>query len=155
MLSKDIEDYLMKGIHGHKETKLAERRKFLGTLRERIIIALTQSQIRESGIYPQIETAFKNHRDAHLYLNGNMNYSELSKYTQLATKYNIDYTIVTNKDYNSNIGLAFAYNYAIDKDEIYVKSKIEKKATTKNTKKKSFFDLFSKVFKRRTRGSQK
>lgn len=144
----------MKGIHGNKETKLSERRKFLGTLRERIIIVLTQSQIRESGIYPQVETAFKNNRDAHLYLNGNMNYNELSKYTQLANKFKIEYTIVTNKDYNSDIGLAFAHNYAIDRDEIYVKNKVEQKSETTETKKTSFFDLFSKIFKGKTRGSQ-
>jgi len=151
-VSKDIEDYLMEGIHGQKETKRAERRKFLGTLRERIVIALTQSQIRESGVYPQVDAAFKNNRDAHLYLNGNMNYSELSKYTKLAVKYKIDYTIVTNKDYNSDIGLAFACNYAIDKDEIYVKNKEEKKiVVTKNVEEKGFFNFFSKMFKRRSR----
>ncbi|MBY0122220.1 YueI family protein [Bacillus sp. S/N-304-OC-R1] len=141
-MSKNIDDYIMQGIHGQKQTKPDERRRFLGTLRERIVIALTQSQIREKGIYPQVEEALKNNNKAHLYLNGNMNYEELSKYTKIAAKYQVEYTMVTNKDYNSEIGLALAYDYAIDKEEIYVKKKAPKIIEPK--KKKGFFSLFSK-----------
>lgn len=141
-LSNNIDDYLLQGIHGQKQTKPDERRKFLGTLRERIVIALTQSQIREEGVYPQVEEAIKNNQKAHLYLNGNMNYEELSKYTKIAAKYNVVYTMVTNKDYNSEIGLVLAYDYAIDKEEIFVKKKALKIKEQK--KKKGFFSLFSK-----------
>ncbi|MEH7345828.1 YueI family protein [Bacillus sp. JJ1532] len=141
-MSNNIDDYILQGIHGQKQTKPDERRKFLGTLRERIVIALTQSQIREDGIYPQIEKALKDNGKAHLYLNGNMNYEELSKYTKLASKYRIEYTMVTNKDYNSEIGLALAHDYAIDKEEIYVKKEVPIKKAPK--KKKGFFSLFSR-----------
>ncbi|KAB2331179.1 YueI family protein [Cytobacillus depressus] len=141
-MSKNIDDFLMQGIHGQKQTKPDERRKFLGTLRERIVIALKQSQIREQGIYPQVEEALKKNSRAHLYLNGNMSYEELSKYTKIASKYNVEYTMVTNKDYNSEIGLALAYDYAIDKEEIFVSKKEPKIKAVK--KKKGFFSLFSK-----------
>lgn len=149
-MSKQIDDYLMEGIHGQKETKPDERRKFLGTLRERIIIALTQPQIREEGIYPQVEAAFKNNPKAQLFLNGHMNYSELSKYTNLASKYKIEYTMVTNKEHNSEIGLVLAYSYAIDKEEIYVKKIEEKEKLPKDTNKKGMLNIFSKMFKRRS-----
>ena len=36
-----LEEYLEQGIHGKKEINPEERRKFLGTIRERIVIALT------------------------------------------------------------------------------------------------------------------
>lgn len=149
-MSKQIDDYLMEGIHGQKETKPDERRKFLGTLRERIVIALTQSQIREDGIYPQVDAAFKNNLKAQLFLNGNMNYSELSKYTKLASKYNIEYSMVTNKEYNSDIGLVLAHNYAIDKEEIFVTKTEEKEKSPKNENKKGGKSIFSKIFKRRS-----
>ncbi|WNS76027.1 YueI family protein [Bacillus sp. DTU_2020_1000418_1_SI_GHA_SEK_038] len=141
-MSNNIDDYILQGIHGQKETNPDERRKFLGTLRERIVIALKQSQIRENGIYPQVEDALKKNKGAHLYLNGNMSYEELSKYTKIASKYNVAYTMVTNKDYNSEIGLALAYDYAIDKEEIYVKMAVPIKKAAK--KKKGLFSLFSK-----------
>ena len=140
----------MEGIHGQKETKPDERRKFLGTIRERIIIALTQSQIREEGIYPQVDDAFKNNSKAQLFLNGNMNYSELSKYTKLAAKYKIEYTMVTNKEYNSEIGLVLAYSYAIDKEEIFVSNIEEKEKSPTDENKKGMLNIFSKMFKRRS-----
>ena len=146
-MSKQIDDYLMEGIHGQKQTKPEERRKFLGTLRERIIIALTQPQIREEGIYPQVDAAFKNNPKAQLFLNGNMNYSELSKYTTLAAKYKIEYTMVTNKEFNSEIGLVLAHNYAIDKEEIYVKKTEEKEKSPQKKNKKGIVNIFSKIFK--------
>lgn len=150
-MSKSLDDYIQQGIYGEKQTKPDERRKFLGTLRERIVIALTQSQIREAGIYPQVEEALKKNSKAHLFLNGNMNYSELSKYTKIASKYKVAYTIVTNKDYNSDIGLALAYDYAIDKEEIFVKTKNIKGHKAKNKDKKGLFSIFSKVFKPKSR----
>ncbi|MEK5037091.1 DUF1694 domain-containing protein [Sporosarcina sp. FSL K6-3457] len=42
-MSNNVDDYLQRGFYGAKEMKPAECRKFLGTIRERIIIALTQA----------------------------------------------------------------------------------------------------------------
>lgn len=149
-MSKNVDDYIQQGIYGEKQTKPDERRKFLGTLRERIVIALTQSQVRESGVYKQVEDAFKENQKAHLYLNGNMSYAELSKYTKAAGDYRIEYTIVTNKDHNSEIGLVLAYDHAIDKADIYVKQETEKPKQEKSKEKKGVFTIFSNVFKRRS-----
>lgn len=147
-MSKNIDDYIQQGIYGKKEINPDERRKFLGTLRERIVIALTQSQIRENGIYPQMEEALKTNSTAHLFLNGNMNYLELSKYTKIASEYKVDYTIVTNKDHNSDIGLVLAYDYAIDKEEIYVKKAEQKQNEVNSEDNKGIFTIFKKAFKR-------
>ncbi|WP_394140938.1 YueI family protein [Cytobacillus oceanisediminis] len=142
-MAENIDDYLQQGIHGQKQTKPDERRKFLGTLRERIVIALKQPQVREDGIYPQVEEALKTNSQAHLYLNGNMSYSYLSKYIKSASKYKVEYTIVTNKEHNSEIGLVLAHDYAIDKPDIYVERK-----TVKAEPKKASGGIFAKIFKR-------
>lgn len=146
-MAENIDDYLQQGIHGQKQTKPDERRKFLGTLRERIVIALKQPQVREEGVYPQVEEALKANSKAHLYLNGNMNYTYLSKYSKLASKYKVEYTIVTNKEHNSEIGLVLAHDYAIDKLEIYV----ERKTVKAEPGKKGGLTIFSKIFKRRSK----
>lgn len=142
-----MDDYLQRGFYGAKETKPAERRKFLGTIRERIVIALTQEQVRESGIYQQVEEALKGNREARLYLNGHMYYEELSKYVKVASKYHVDFTIVTNKNHQSKIGLVLAYDYAIDKDEIYVKKEIPIAKPLKKDK-SGFYATLLKVFKK-------
>ncbi|MEM5596765.1 DUF1694 domain-containing protein [Niallia circulans] len=43
----NLDEYMQKGMYGAKETKPEERRKFLSTLRERVVIALKQSQVME------------------------------------------------------------------------------------------------------------
>jgi uncharacterized protein YueI len=136
-----VDEVLQQGIYGTLETKPDERRKFLGTLRERIIVALTKSQVGEMEVYPQVEQHMKEKPQAHLFLNGNMSYESLSKYVKLATKYKVEHTIVTNKEHDSEIGLVLAMEHAIDKEEIY----ITKKALVQQEveKKKGFF---AKIF---------
>ncbi|RIW33967.1 DUF1694 domain-containing protein [Bacillus salacetis] len=139
-----VDDYLQQGIYGQKQTKPDERRKFLGTIRERIVFALTQRQVRKKGILFQAEALMKENKGAHLYLNGNMSYTYLSKYIKLAGKYDIHYTMVTNKEHDTDIGLVLAYSHAIDKEEIYIDENQVSKPVEPKVKKKSFF---AKLFK--------
>ena len=144
-----IDDYLENGIYGQKQTKPDERRKFLGTLRERIVIALTQSQVREKGIYKEVQDQLKKHPDAKLLLNGNMSYTFLSKYIKLADTYHVSFSMVTNKEIETDIGLVLAYDHAIDQEEIYVQKKSEKvmEAKAKSKPKKSLFSsIKNKLF---------
>ncbi len=139
-----VDDYLDNGIYGQKQTKPDERRRFLGSLRERIVIALTQSQVREKAIYKEIQESLKQHPNAKLLLNGNMSYSYLSKYIKLADQHHVSFSMVTNKEHQTDIGLILAYDYAIDKEEIFVKEKGENTIHGK-TKKKSKKSLFSSI----------
>ncbi|MCA0150189.1 YueI family protein [Rossellomorea vietnamensis] len=144
-----IDDYLENGIYGQKQTKPDERRKFLGTLRERIVIALTQSQVREKGIYKEVQDQLKKHPDAKLLLNGNMSYTFLSKYIKLADTYHVSFSMVTNKEIETDIGLVLAYDHAIDQEEIFVQKKSEKvmEAKAKPKPKKSLFSsIKNKLF---------
>ncbi|UQD50916.1 DUF1694 domain-containing protein [Bacillus methanolicus] len=146
---QNVNDYILQGIHGKKETKPDERRKFLGILRERIVAALTQHQVRENGVYKEMETLMKENPNAHLYLNGNMNYSYLSKYMKVAKKYKIESTIVTNKVHDTEIGLVLAYDFAIDKEEIYImKQKEENPQPQKGKSQKGLLSVFKNVFKK-------
>ena len=142
MKKPTVEEVLQQGIFGVKETKPEERRKFLGTLRERIIAALYMTQVKESKVYPQIEQYMRDNPKAHLFLNGSIHYGEISKYVKIAKKHHINYTIVNNKTNETDIGLVLAMEYAIDKEEIFITIRainlplMEKKG------------LFSKLFKR-------
>lgn len=122
----NIDDYLQEGIYGVRETLPDERRKFLGTIRERIVIALKKGQVREEEIYPEVEQVMQQYKEAKMYLNGHMNYEPLAKYTRLADKYEMPFKMVTNQDYNSEIGLIIACDDAIDKETIYAPKRPEK-----------------------------
>lgn len=143
MKKTTVDEVLQQGIYGPLETKPDERRKFLGTLRERIIAALTKSQVGEMEVYPQVEQHMKENPQSHLFLNGNMSYESLSKYVKLATKYKIEHTIVTNKEHDSEIGLVLAMEHAIDKEEIYITKKVTVQQEVKKNK-----GFFAKLFKR-------
>ncbi|WP_071619371.1 YueI family protein [Rossellomorea aquimaris] len=142
MSKPTIDDYLENGMYGQKQTKPDERRKFLGSLRERIIIALTQSQVREKKVYQEVAECIKEHRGAKLLLNGNMNYNYLTKYIKLANQYGVKFSMVTNKESQTDIGLLLAYDHAINKEEIYVTKQADKPAVSTKPKKKS---VFSKI----------
>jgi uncharacterized protein YueI len=137
-----IDDYLENGMYGQKQTKPDERRKFLGSLRERIVIALTQNQVREKKVYQQVEDSLKEHPGAKLLLNGNMKYAYLTKYIKLANQQGISFSMVTNKESQTDIGLLLVYDHAVNKEEIYVMNQSDKPVNKAKPKKKS---MFSKI----------
>ncbi|MBB6447768.1 YueI family protein [Bacillus benzoevorans] len=143
MNKPDVEDYLTQGIHGAKETNPDERRKFLGGLRERVEIALTQEQVKEDAVYQEVEQAMKNHKETQLLLNGHLDYGYLSKYIKIADQNNIPYTMVTNEDHNSDIGLVLAHKEAVDKENIFVTKKFD--ISEQQKEKKGIFSFFNKI----------
>ncbi|PLS18283.1 DUF1694 domain-containing protein [Bacillus sp. M6-12] len=146
MSNKNIDDYLQEGIYGQKEIKPEERKKFLGTLRERVVLALTQAQVMEKSIYPEAEQAMKDNPQAHMLINGNLDFSHQSKYIQAANKHGIKYTIVTNGDHNSEIGMLIAYDHAVDKPEIFVSKKELAGTFSKKTARKGLFQKIKNAF---------
>jgi uncharacterized protein YueI len=145
LTNSKLDDYLQQGIHGAKETKPDERRRFLTALRERVVVALTVEQVMENEVYKQVETLMKENSSAHLFLNGHLDYGYLTKYISIAKGINLEYTIVTNKDHQSDLGLVLAQDTAIDKEEIFIKKQVEIQQAAKE--KKGLFSMFQKMFK--------
>ena len=148
MSKKTVDDYLQEGIHGAKEIKPEERKEFLGSLRERVVVALGQKTVFESKIPPAFEDLLKKNTGAVLYLNGHIDYMYLSKYVKLAESCKVHFKIVMNKDYNSPHGAVLAYGYAINKEDI---SLPDVKNTVKKDEKEPSeggFSFFKKLFKK-------
>ncbi|MCJ8006759.1 YueI family protein [Lederbergia wuyishanensis] len=143
MKSPNVDDYLQKGMYGVKEIKPEERRKFLGTIRERIVVALTKSQVMEKGVYPEVIQLMKEHPQATLLLNGDLDYTYLSDYIHKARLNHMQFSIVANKNYDTNIGLVLTYDHAIDKEEIYIQKSKEKIVTISKKKRKLLARLLS------------
>lgn len=143
----ELEELIQQGIYGPKQIKPDERRRFLGTLRERVVIVLKNSQVREKKLYTEVKQAFGEYPEAHLYLNGELDYSDLSRYIQLAKAHRIAFSIVTNKESSTDIGLVLACSHAINKEQIYV-SKSSSPAAPANAKKDGLLSAFKKMWKR-------
>lgn len=130
-MGKEIDDYIKEGIYGTPETKPDERRKYLGTIRERVIVALTHKQVRESGRNKnELLKIIREHPKAKMFLNGNIEYRALSPYIKVAKEQHIPYSLTMNGDYNSDIGLLLAYDDAIDKEDIRLPVSEEKDEET-------------------------
>ncbi|WP_088070432.1 YueI family protein [Gottfriedia luciferensis] len=123
MTGKNVEDYLIKGIYGEKQIKIEERNIFLGTIRERVEIALTTSQVMANSIYPIVEKSLSL-KNVNLLLNGTLPYNSISKYILLAKKINIPFSLVNNLPTPTPIGLVIAHQNAVDKNEIFTKDEL-------------------------------
>lgn len=120
MTKKNVDDYLTEGMYGVRLPKEEERRKYLGTLRERIVIALTKGQVMSDSGLKKLEEAMQQHPKARLIMNGQVSYRFLKEEKALAAKYNIPHTTVTDEESKTDIGAVLTYDYAIDKEEIFI-----------------------------------
>lgn len=121
---KKVEDYLNEGIYGSRKPKQAERNYYLGTLRERIVLVLTKGQVMSDKALKHLEKAMQEYPDAKLLVNGHIPRRFYKRETELAEKYNISYTSITNNDANdSDIGAILTYDHAIDKENIFIDNK--------------------------------
>lgn len=119
-MKKDVDDYLQEGIYGAKQTKPSERKKYLGTLRERVVLVLTNGQlVHEQGL-EELKQAMKEHRDATLLLDRQVSNRFRKPYRQLADEMGIHHTTVDNQEVKTEMGAVLAVDYAIDKDTITV-----------------------------------
>ncbi|WP_026695020.1 YueI family protein [Peribacillus kribbensis] len=148
MPKEHIDDYLQQGIHGVKEIKPEEKRKFLGTFRERVILALTIGQVKEKLVYQQVLEEAKKYPGATVLLNGSIPYTYLSKYSHMANKNGIPYKVVHNLEQTTDIGLVAAAKDAVDKEKIYVMEETVKKPLMAGSpsKKKTFPRMIRRVF---------
>ncbi|CQR48377.1 hypothetical protein BN1058_02745 [Paraliobacillus sp. PM-2] len=142
-MKKDVDDYLQEGIYGAKEINPAERKLFLGTLRERVVFVLTKGEVMKAKGKKELEKKILENPEATLLLNGNITFRFFKPYRQLASKHNILYTTVNNRDAKSDYGLVLTYDHAVDysdEDIILHETNSTKKPPKKNT------SFWSKLF---------
>ncbi|MCM2677797.1 YueI family protein [Alkalicoccobacillus plakortidis] len=104
---KKVNDILEEAIYGKPEIRPQERKLFLSTILERVYVALTVKQVVSGSVYDQVSTIINTKKDLHLYINGHLSYQFYSRYTKLATKANVPFTIVTPTE-SIPVGLVLA-----------------------------------------------
>src|SRR5690625_4944379 len=146
MTKKDVNDYLTEGMYGVRLPKEAERQRFLGTLRERVVIALTIGQVMTDSGISNLEEAMKEHsEDTQLLINGSVSHRFLTGEKALANQYNIPYTVISNEDVETDIGAVLTYNYAINKENIFIEEESVEEQTEPK-KHDSFITMLKKWF---------
>ncbi|HZG73782.1 MAG TPA: YueI family protein [Chondromyces sp.] len=147
MKKPNVEDYVQNGIYGTKQLKPEERKKFLGTFRERIEGVLTTRQVYQRKAENEVDKWLSKVKDGQLLLNGDIDYSYLSPYIKLANRHSLPYTIVENQHTDTDIGLVLAHADAVDKENIWYE---EKPNYVKEEKKKNgLWTKIKKTFKKK------
>ena len=152
MSKKNVDDYLQDGMYGTRLPKESERKKYLGTLRERIAFVLTVGEVMANKGLPELERQLKLHPKAELLMNGNIPYRFLREEKALADQYSISHTTVSNQENDTEIGVVLTYSYAVDIEHIYLQdiedtSAREKEEEKSDTKSKGFVSKLKKLFR--------
>ena len=144
MSGKKLDDYITEGIYGPKELKQDEKRKYLGTYRERILLALYKTEVRQKKGLQEIQELKKTYPDAIMLLNDKMSIHTLKPYRQLATNLNFMYRYIRNETIDSEFGVIIALDYAIEMDNILLPDENQPKtADTTNKKRPWWKKIFS------------
>lgn len=146
MKQDEVNDYLTQGIYGRKEIKPQEKIEMLGTFRERVVIALTQKQVKRKEVYPEIEQAILKYPKAAMLLNGEMEYGYLSPYISLADRYKLPYRMVSDHEHDTDMGLVLACPDAIDVENIMVADEAVEVSEVKEEE-RGLSSFFSNLFK--------
>lgn len=120
MDKEDVKDYLMRGIYGPPELRREEKIRYLGEFRERIVLALTQRQVRRREIPSRVMEALDAYPGLTIVLNGEMEYEALSKYIRLANERNVPYRKIYDHETDTEIGLVLASPEPVDVPSIYL-----------------------------------
>ncbi|MEE3677959.1 YueI family protein [Bacillus safensis] len=128
MKEESVDFYLQQGIFGHAETKPDERRMFLGSLRERALLALTKGQVSRNKPYHEVEQILKTNRQATVLLNGELSYASYSQYVKVANAAGCSFKVVNHHEAHSPFGLVIEMPSAVNQEHIYLKDELFQKA---------------------------
>jgi len=144
-------DRIQNAMHGTPKLHPDEQRKYLGTFRERVEVAVTVYQIKRHHYLDEMNRAFAAHPDYRLLINGNLDEDILGPYMAAVAKAGVQFTLKTDSMYHTDdadYALVFATDTAINQDVIDVEKRYQPdvKPTAKAKNDKSWFDKLKKLF---------
>ncbi|CDQ21543.1 Uncharacterized protein YueI [Halobacillus karajensis] len=138
MKKPDMEDYLQEGVYGSRQTKPGERKRYLGTLRERVLLALTKGQVMQELGKKEMQGLMKEHPDAKLLLNSEVSYRFLSPFKDLAEEQEIHHTTISNQESETEFGAVLTLDYAIEKEKVRIEEPRQEEKTSEEEGVKGF-----------------
>lgn len=122
MTSKDINDYLDKGMYGSPQLKPDEQNKYLGTFRERVVFALTVQQMKNTKFYPFCLEKINTYPGGQLLINVSSDATSQQHFITLSQKTNLPFrlvdTTISSQQASDAIGVVYALDDAVHLDKI-------------------------------------
>ena len=79
------------------QTKPDERRRFLGSLRERVLVRMTNSEVQDPKLTSLFLQHFKDYVGYNILINGNLHDNFVDQVETYCSKYETSFTIVNNE----------------------------------------------------------
>ena len=79
------------------QTKPDERRRFLGSLRERVLVRMTNSEVQDPKLTSLFLQHFKDYVGYNILINGNLHDNFVNQVETYCSKYETSFTIVNNE----------------------------------------------------------
>lgn len=139
--NNDLESQLKSRMTGTPQTKPDERRRYLGSLRERVLLQIQVAQLTDQRTLPAFKSIAPKLAATKLLLNGRLNSAQLKPYLQYATQHDLAFTMV-NDDTTSTapeaIALLLVTTTAVNQAEVDISHFYQ--AEEKETPQHSFLD---------------
>ncbi|GAB6181648.1 hypothetical protein JCM14036_29670 [Desulfotomaculum defluvii] len=116
----EIEKTISAGLNGPPEIKKAEKNRYLGQFRERVMKMLTKGQVSQPATYPEIAEALRDPRSFKLIINGDIPDVFTVKYQKLTKQLGKSYSLVNDPEFTGETGLIVVSKKAVDVPEIDV-----------------------------------
>lgn len=108
-----LEKTAREGAFGAAELKKGEKNRFLGEFEERVIAYLTEDQVKEEALYPEIKEALKNKEAQKLIIRGDINKNNISAYIKWAREQGVRFNRKNSPEFRGNVALAVAGKDAV------------------------------------------
>ena len=125
------EDDLMREVEKTKDRAMnaqAERTRYLGEFKERVIVALTKEQVAEDEIYIEVANAMKNREATKMIFSREVPLEKIERYIKKAEEAQIQHKSVDGLLYFGDVGLIIAADDALKApiEDVFVKSIADK-----------------------------
>ncbi|MEX0380088.1 DUF1694 domain-containing protein [Leuconostoc sp. MS02] len=121
----DINERLQKEqLGGQSQINPDEQRRYLGTFRERVVVAVKASQLGNTHIQSQFETALRSHSMGKVLIDQSIAGDNFSAYVAIATRTKHPFTLLSHTSdvsfQDDPIAILLAADTAVDIDNIYL-----------------------------------
>ena len=121
-----VNQRLDQSVNGAPMLNPDEQRKYLGTFRERVSLAIKIKDLKRTNAIAGFKREIKSHPHYQLIINGNLDQSLIEPYLQTASQNNVKFTIKTDSFYFNkpeSYGLVYAAGIAINQYPVDVNQK--------------------------------
>lgn len=108
-----LEKTVRTGAFGPNELKKGEKNRFLGEFEERVIAYLTEAQLKEKALYPEVKEALKNREASKLIIRGDIAKAEISDYIKWARSEGVGFNRKNSPEFRGNVALAVVGKEAV------------------------------------------